>query len=187
MSNRPTLPVASGNMARRTSSLTVVCLLLAAGAPRTAHAVGANKAGRFSISAKVGPAAAIDDAPTQVSAQPELLIAVDPDFNAYFGVNPQFQFGGDATFLNFPATFQYDIELPISGVEGLYIYPKISGGIMYLLEAERIFALVEPALGVKFQPHEYFHVALEPLSFPFYFVRYFSAQYQFYVSAGVDL
>ena len=144
----------------------------------------ADKAGRFSITAKVGPAIKLDDSYLQVSAIPEFMVAVDGNYNVYFGVAPQLQYTADVTTLNFPATFQYDIELP---VDGLYVYPKLSGGASYVLETSRTSGFIEPALGVKYQAHEHVHVILEPVGVPLYIGRYFAAQFHMFVGVGVDL
>ncbi|MBL8740020.1 MAG: hypothetical protein JNK04_02965 [Myxococcales bacterium] len=150
--------------------------------PTRAHA--AEKAGRFSITAKVGPAIKLDDSFLQVSASPEFKVAVDGDYNAYFGIAPQFQYTADVLTMNFPALFQYDIELP---VDGLYLYPKLYGGLSYVLETGRPAGFIEPAIGLKYQAHEYVHVVLEPVGVPLYIGRYFAAQFHMFVGVGVDL
>ncbi len=148
------------------------------------RADAADKAGRFSITAKVGPAINLDDSFLQVSAIPEFMIAVDNDYNAYLGVDPQFQYTADVLTFNIPATFQYDIELP---VDGLYVYPKLSGGVSYVLQTGRPSGFIEPGFGVKYQAHEYVHVNLEPIGVPLYIGRYFAAQFHMFVGVGVDL
>jgi hypothetical protein len=144
----------------------------------------ADKAGRFSITAKIGPAINLDDSFLQVAVIPEFMIAVDGDYNAYFGIDPQFQYTADVTTFNLPATFQYDIELP---VDGLYVYPKLSGGLSYVLQTGRPAGFIEPAFGLKYQAHEYVHVILEPIGVPLYIGRYFAAQLHFFAGVGVDL
>ena len=147
-------------------------------------AESADKAGRYSITAKIGPAVNLDDSFLQVAASPEFMIAVDNDYNAYFGVNPQFQYTADVLTMNFPATFQYDIELP---VDGLYVFPKLSGGLSYVLETGRPSGFIEPAFGLKYQAHEYVHVSFEPVGVPLYIGRYFAAQFHVFTGVGVDL
>ncbi len=144
----------------------------------------ADKAGRFSVTAKIGPAINLNDSFLQFAASPEFLVAVDSDYNAYLGVDPQFQYTADVLTINLPATFQYDIELP---VDGLYVYPKLSGGLSYVVETGRPSGFVEPTFGIKYQAHEYVHVSLEPIGVPLYIGRYFAAQYHFFAGVGVDL
>jgi hypothetical protein len=147
-------------------------------------AEAADKAGRFSLTARVGPAIKLDDSFLQVAASPEFMVAVDNDYNAYLGVNPQFQYTADVLTINVPATFQYDIELP---VDGFYIFPKLSGGLSNVLETGRPSGFIEPGFGLKYQVHEYVHVVLEPIGVPLYIGRYFAAQYHMFVGVGVDL
>lgn len=149
-----------------------------------APARAADKVGRYSLTAKVGPAINLDDSFLQVAVSPEFMIAVDNDYNAYFGLNPQIQYTADVLTFNIPATFQYDIELP---VDGLYVYPKLSGGLSYVLETGRPAGFIEPGFGVKYQAHEYVHVNLEPIGVPLYIGRYFAAQYHMFIGVGVDL
>jgi hypothetical protein len=162
-----------------TATLLAIALL---SLPTPARA--ADKAGRFSITAKIGPAINLNDSFLQVSASPEFMVAVDNDYNAYLGIAPQFQYTADVLTINLPALFQYDIELP---VDGLYVYPRLAGGLSYVLETGRPSGFIEPTFGLKYQAHEYVHVSLEPIGVPLYIGRYFAAQYHIFAGVGVDL
>lgn len=169
---------------RPTQALARATLVALALSSVATPAAAADKAGRFSLTAKIGPAIKLDDSFLQFAGSPEFMIAVDSDYNAYLGVNPQFQYTADVLTINVPATFQYDIELP---VDGLYVFPKLSGGLSYVLETGRPAGFIEPAFGIKYQAHEYVHVVLEPVGVPLYIGRYFAAQFHIFSGVGVDL
>jgi len=168
---------------RRTLLLAGSTLLALATFALEKAAEAADKAGRFSATLKIGPAINLDDTRTQFTLNPEIAVALDRDYNAYLGINPQFQFADNYTTINIPLTFQYDIELP---VDGLYLYPKVSAGLSYILQLERAFFMLEPAFGVKYQAHKNFHVGLEPIAIPLYMGKIFAAQYHIFLCGGVD-
>lgn len=166
----------------RTALLVTGLLSLLLAIPAEARA--ADKAGRISGTLKLGPALNVDDTRTQFSLSPEIAVALDRDYNAYLGLSGQFQFGDRFTTIAVPLFFQYDIELP---VDGLFIYPKVNAGIWYWTQAERAAFLLEPVVGVKYQPHKNFHVGVEPIGFPLYLSEIFQAQYHLYVFGGFDI
>jgi hypothetical protein len=141
------------------------------------------KAGPFAANLKMGPAIKASTASfTQFAMQLEAQYAII-DGAGYIGFAPQFQFG-NATTIVLPATFQYDIHLP---VENLYIYPRIQAGVAIIPDGlgYGAFAL-QPEVGVKYQFHENFHAMCEPVSLPMYFGDPVFLQYRVYFGAGAD-
>ncbi|NUP13572.1 MAG: hypothetical protein HOW73_46650 [Polyangiaceae bacterium] len=167
---------------RKLVSLIVACFIVLFAATASAE----DKAGPLEVGGKLGFGVSFGDlAGVSFVFSPEIGYALDGE-NAYLIFDPEIQApAGDGAFFTIPATFQYDIELP---VDGLYIYPRGSLGVSVFSGGGNPFFTVTPACGIKYQVLKQLHVGGEPIRFPIHVTDgAVFAQYEFLVSVGADL
>lgn len=162
-------------------------------APSAAHAQDADaeeaespkseaneKAGPFMATLRFGPALKVTQFISQFAMGPEIGYAIVDD--GYLVFSPSFQFG-DATVINLPLGFQYDIALP---VDNLYAYARFTAGVAIATAsgASDTGFNMQPEAGAKYLFTENFYAGIEPLSFPMYIESDFGMQYRLSAFGG---